>query len=61
MDIAADYRQRPENRKRLLTMEIDPKKMVFCNVYGYSSVVSGLKVNLCAIARDYSICYYIDK
>ena len=40
---------------------MDPSKDVHFNVYGYSSLISGMKVNLSAIARDYSICYYIDK
>ena len=44
-----------------MTLEISPKKDVHFNVYGYSSLISGLKVNLSAIARDYSICYCIDK
>ena len=61
VDITTNTKQRFSNRKRLSTIEIDPSKEVFFNVYGYSSICTGLKVNLCAIARDYSICYYIDK
>ena len=31
------------------------------NVYGYSSAISGMKVKLRAVAKDYSICYCVDK
>ena len=61
LDIAANFNLRPQNRKKLLTMEIDPSKEVHFNVFGYSSLISGLKVHLSAIARDYSICFYVDK
>ena len=36
-------------------------KDVHFNVYGYSPLISGHKVNLCAVAHDYSICYEVDK
>ena len=61
IDIAANFRQRPFNRKILATIEVDPKKDVYFNVYGYSALISGHKVNLCAVARDYSILYFVDK
>lgn len=48
-------------RKVLNTLEIDPKKEVHFNVYGYTSLISGLKVNLRAVSKDYSICYIADK
>lgn len=31
------------------------------NTYGYSALVSGLTINLKAVAKDYSICYRVDK
>ena len=40
---------------------MDPNKDVHFNVYGYSSMISGLKINLQAVARDYSICYFVDR
>ena len=42
-------------------MEIDPSKEVYFNVYGYTALVSGLKVNLRAVARDYSICFCVSR
>ena len=48
-------------RKRLATIEVYPEKDVQFNIYGYSSLISGHKINLCAVAHDYSICYYVDK
>ena len=48
-------------RKILRVLEVDPNKEVHFNVYGYTSLISGLKVNLRAVAKDYSICYYVDK
>ena len=55
----SDYHSKP--RKHLATIEIDPQKEVYFNVYGYTAVVSGLKVNLRAVARDYSICFCVDR
>jgi hypothetical protein len=48
-------------RKILRVLEVNPKKEIHFNVYGYTSLISGMKVNLRAVAKDYSICYYIDK
>ena len=42
-------------------LEVDGKKDVQFNVYGYSALISGLMINLKAIVKDYSICYQIDK
>ena len=63
IDIEANFfsRQRPLSRKRLATIEIKPDKEVHFNTYGYTALISGHKLNLCAVARDYSICYYVDK
>ena len=47
--------------RKLSTLEVDPKKVVFFNVYGYSALISGLKINLRAVASDYSICYLINR
>jgi signal-transduction protein with cAMP-binding, CBS, and nucleotidyltransferase domain len=42
-------------------LSIDPKREVQDSVYGYSSLVSGLKVKLQAVAKDYCIVYTIDR
>jgi hypothetical protein len=63
IEIEANFseRQRPLSRKKLGVIKIDPEKEVHFGVYGYSYVASGLKINLRAVARDYSICYCVDK
>ena len=63
VDISANLYSKHKllTRKILETLHIDHQKDVHFNAYGYSSLISGLKINLCAIARDYSICYCIDK
>ena len=48
-------------RKVLNSLEVLPEKEVHFNVYGYTALASGLKVKLRAVAKDYSICYYVDK
>ena len=63
LEIQANFtdRQRPLCEKKLVVLEVNPEKDVHFNVYGYSQLISGQKVNLRAIARDYSICYCLDK
>jgi hypothetical protein len=46
IDITANYNQRLQNRRRLVTLRVDPKKDVHFNVYGYSALTSGLSVGL---------------
>lgn len=48
-------------QKALKTLEISSTRGVQFNVYGYSALISGLKVSLKAIAKDYSICYSISR
>lgn len=48
-------------RKTLRTIHFDHKKEVQSNVYGYSGIISGLKIHLQAVARDYCLCYHLGK
>lgn len=48
-------------RKIVQTVVFDPSKDVQFNIYGYTALVSGLNINLKAVAKDYSICYHVDK
>jgi hypothetical protein len=47
--------------KSLRVLANDPAREVQNNVYGYSSLVSGLRVRLQAVAKDYCICYTIGR
>lgn len=37
------------------------KEDVHFNVFGYSSLISNLRINLKAVAKDYSICYCLNR
>lgn len=60
IDIEANF-DRSFRRKSLRVLEINEERGVQFNVYGYSGLISGLHINLRAVAKDYSICYVIDK
>ena len=45
----------------LQSIEIDDKKDVQFNIFGYSALISGLIINLKGIFKDYSICYHVNK
>ena len=45
----------------MATAQVRPEDEVQFNVYGYSAAISGMKIRLRGIARDYSICYCVDK
>ena len=57
VDIEADF----FGHKKLSKLEANPTKEVHFNVFGYSSLISGLKVKLRAVARDYSVCFSVSK
>ena len=44
-------------KKSMGTIEVEGKKDVYFNVFGYSALISGLIVNLKGHFKDYSICY----
>jgi hypothetical protein len=46
-----DIQARFFDRKRLGVLQVDPNKDVHFNVYGYSSLISGLPIHLQAVAR----------
>ena len=48
-------------KRNISVIQLDPKKEVHFNVYGYSALISGHRINLSAKVQDYSICFYVDK
>lgn len=60
VDVEANF-DRSFRRKSLKVLEVNEQRDVQFNVYGYSALISGMRINLRAVAKDYSICYVIDK
>ena len=47
-------------KKHLKTIYRDPKKEVFSNLYGCTSLFTGRPCKLSAVAKDFAICYSVD-
>ena len=47
-------------KKHVTTIERDPKKEVFSNIYGCTSVFTAKTSKLAAVAKDFAICYAVD-